>query len=93
MQYLVPLDTTLTSFQDRHGEELDQFTVYRLFSGSDQLAAHGVAEGEACMDVPVTSADKPRPEGLQISSSIDPFFDPFPNPFRVSVLSRFKYHK
>ena len=35
--------------------------VYHLFSCSDQLAAHRVAEGEICMDIPVTSADKPRP--------------------------------
>ena len=45
------------------------------------------------MDVLVTSADVkpwklfPRPEGLQILNLLDPFFDPFPNPFRVLVLS------
>ena len=46
---------------DRHSEEQDQLAMYRLFSCSAQLAAHGVTEGEACMDVLVTSADKPRP--------------------------------
>ena len=72
----------LTSFPDRHDEERGQLAVYRLIFciiyDSAQLATHGVAEGEACMDVLVTSTDKPRPEGLQISTSIDPFFDPFP---------------
>ena len=53
MPYLVP--------SDRHSEEQDQLAMYRLFSCSAQLAAHGVTEGEACMDVLVTSADKPRP--------------------------------
>ena len=46
------------------------------------------------MDVLVTSADVkpwklfPGPEGLQILSLLDPFIDPFPNPFRVLVLSK-----
>ena len=76
-------------------EERDQLAVYRLFSHSAQLVPHGGAGGETCMDVLVTSADKPRPwklfprpEGLQILSLIDPFFDPFPNPFRILVLSQ-----
>ena len=68
--------------------------MYRLFSCSAQLAAYGGAGAETFMDVLVTSADKPemwklfpRPEGLQILSLINPFFDPFPNPFCVLVLS------
>ena len=32
-----------------------------FFSCSDQLSAHGGVGGETCMDVLVTSADKPRP--------------------------------
>ena len=68
--------------------------VYRLFSCSAQLAAYGGAGAETFMDVLVTSADKPemwklfpRPEGLQILSLINPFFNLFPNPFCVLILS------
>ena len=50
------------------------------------------------MDVLVISGDKPRPqklfsrpEGLQTLSLIDPFFDPFPNPFRVLVPSGYSF--
>ena len=65
------------------------------FCLSALLVAHGGAGGETCMDVLVTIADVklrpsklfPRPEGLQILSLIDPFFNPFPNPFRILVLS------
>ena len=54
--------------------------------------AHPGVGGETCMEVLVTSADVkprpwklfPRPEGLRILSLLDPF----PNPFRVLVLSR-----
>ena len=69
--------------------ERDQFVAYRTCSA--QLAAHGSTGGETCMDILVTSADVkprpwkllPRPEGLQILNLIDPF----PNLFRVLVLS------
>ena len=37
------------------------------------------------------SSSFPRPEGLQMLSLIDPFFDPFPDPFRVLVLSPTKH--
>ena len=52
--------TTPNLVPRRHGEEQDQPAVYRLFSCGAQLAAHGGAGGETCMDVLVTSADKPR---------------------------------
>ena len=84
--FIVPPDSLrLTSFPDRHGEEWDQLAVYGASCTRRRRNLHGCS-GDQC-DKPRPWKLFPRPEGLQISSLIDPFFDPFPNPFRVLVPS------